>query len=48
MTKARSPLDIIAEELWDVLFPDDAAEDVIAALEEAGWRLVFAPDDVAE
>lgn len=45
MTKARSPLDVIADELWDHDDPDGAAEDVLAALAEAGWHLVFAPDD---
>lgn len=48
MTHARKPVDIIAAELWDHDDPDTAAEDVIEALEEAGWRLVFVPDDKRE
>lgn len=48
VTHARKPVDIIAGELWDHEDPDAAAEDVVAALEEAGWRLVFVPDDLQE
>lgn len=44
VTHARKPIEIIREELWDHEDPWSAAEDVIAALEEAGWRLVFVPD----
>lgn len=42
----RKPIEIIAGELWDHEDPEEAAEDVIEALEENGWRLVFVPDDV--
>lgn len=41
---ARKPVEIIRDELWDHEDPDAAAEDVVSALEEAGWRLVFVPD----
>lgn len=42
---ARKPADIIAAELWDHDDPNQAADDVIEALEEAGWRLVWVPDE---
>lgn len=48
MVHARKPVEIIAGELWDHEDPDAAAEDVIAALEEAGWRLVWVPDSDEE
>lgn len=44
----RKPVEIIAGELWDHEDPDAAAEDVITALEEAGWRLVWVPDSETE
>lgn len=44
MVHARKPVDVIAAELWDCDDPDEIAEDVVEALEEAGWRLVFVPD----
>lgn len=47
MVHARRPTDIIAAELWDHDTPEDAAMDIIEALEEAGWRLVWVPDDDA-
>ena len=37
----RKPLEIIADELWDHDDPNEAAEDIIEALEDAGWRLVY-------
>lgn len=43
----RKPIDIIAGELWDHDDPNEAAEDVIEALEENGWRFVFVPDVIA-
>lgn len=46
MIHARKPAEIIAEELWDHDDPDSAADDIVEALEQAGWRLVFAPEDV--
>lgn len=46
MTKAQKPADIIAEELWDHDDPDSAAEDIVEALEKAGWRMVFMPEDL--
>lgn len=49
MVTARKPVDVIAAELWDCDDPDGVAEDVVEALEEAGWRLVWVPDgDAAE
>lgn len=48
MVHARKPVEIIAGELWDHEDPDSAAEDVVTALEEAGWRLVFVPDGEEE
>lgn len=47
MTKAQKPADIIAAELWDHDDPETAAEDVVEALEAAGWRLVWVPDEQA-
>lgn len=44
MLQARKPVEIIAAELWDHDDPDEAAEDIVEALEVAGWRLVFVPD----
>jgi hypothetical protein len=44
MTHASKPVEIIAAELWDHDDPDEAAEDIVEALEVAGWRLVFVPD----
>lgn len=44
MVHVRKPVDVIAAELWDCDDPDEIAEDVVEALEEAGWRLVFVPD----
>jgi hypothetical protein len=46
MTHSRKPADIIAEELWDHDDPDSAAEDIVEALEKAGWRMVFMPEDL--
>lgn len=45
----RKPIDLIAETLLTAV-PDcfEVAEDVIADLEDAGWRFVFAPDDRGE
>lgn len=48
MLTARKPIDIIAAELWDHETPEDAASDIIEALEEAGWRLVWVPDGEGE
>lgn len=45
MTQARKPIEIIAAELWDHDDPETAAEDVVEALEAAGWRLVWVPDE---
>ncbi|MCA6098852.1 hypothetical protein [Bradyrhizobium australafricanum] len=45
MVHSRKPVDVIAEELWDHDDPDSAAVDIVEALEQAGWRLVFAPED---
>jgi hypothetical protein len=44
MVHARKPVEVIAEELWDVPFPGETAEDIIDVLEREGWRLVFVPD----
>lgn len=44
MVHALKPIDVIADELWDHEDPDSAAEDIVEALEKAGWRLVFVPD----
>ena len=41
---ARKPADIVADELWDHDDPETAAADIIDALEEAGWLLVYVPD----
>lgn len=46
MVHARKPVEIIAEELWDHDDPDSAASDIVEALEHAGWRLVFVPEDL--
>lgn len=45
MVTARKPIEIIREELWDHDDPETAAEDIVAALEEAGWHFVFMPSD---
>lgn len=45
MTHSRKPIEIIREELWDHDDPETASEDIVAALEEAGWHFVFMPDD---
>lgn len=45
MKQQRKPIEIIADELsLEVDYPDDVAEDVIAALEDEGWRFVSVPD----
>ena len=46
MVFSRKPLEIIAQSLLTAV--DDrfeVAEEIIADLEEAGWRFVFVPDD---
>lgn len=48
VTPPRKPVDIIAAELWDHDDPDEVAEDVVEALEESGWRLVWVPGDGGE
>lgn len=45
MTSTRKPVEIIAEELWDHDDADTAAYDIIEALETAGWRFVWVPDE---
>jgi hypothetical protein len=45
VTHSRKPIEIIREELWDHDDPDTASEDIVAALEDAGWHFVFMPDD---
>lgn len=45
MLHPSKPVDIIAEELWDHDDPNSAAADIVEALEQAGWRLVFVPGD---
>jgi hypothetical protein len=40
----RKPADIIAAELWDHDDPDEAAQDIVEALEVNCWRLVYVPD----
>lgn len=49
VTHSRKPIEIIREELWDHDDPETASEDIVAALEAAGWRFVYLPDaDVEE
>jgi hypothetical protein len=44
MVHVRKPADIIAAELWDHDDPEEAAADIVEALEADGWRLVYVPD----
>lgn len=49
MIFSRKPIEVIAETLRtasDDVF--EAAEDIIADLEEAGWRFTFVPDADSE
>lgn len=43
---AQKPIDLIARELDGDEYPELVAEDIIAALEDAGWRLVWCGDVV--
>lgn len=45
VTHSRKPIEIIREELWDHDDPETASEDIVAALEDAGWHFVFMPSD---
>jgi hypothetical protein len=41
MVTAQKPIDIIERELPDFECPELVAEDIVTALEDAGWRLVW-------
>lgn len=46
MVTAQRPIDIIARELPDFECAELVAEDIIAALEDAGWHLVWSGSPV--
>jgi hypothetical protein len=45
---AQKPIDLIARELPGNECPELVAEDIIVALEDAGWRFVWCGDVVSK